>query len=112
MDTFNGKNQDLVFDPGQRSFVPLDYWAGYISYSHDLPKNFSASLSLGHSDIDNKDFQFEKNFSNSYNGLLNLFWDPAEGARLGLEYAHGKRVDKGSDSGYSNRISLLMYYDF
>ncbi len=112
MDTFNGKSQDLVYNSDQRSFVPLDYWAGYISYSHDLPQNFSASLSLGYSDIDNKDFQLDRNFNNSYNTLLNLFWDPAEGARLGLEYAHGKRVDKGDDSGYSNRISLLMYYDF
>jgi hypothetical protein len=112
VDTFGGKNQDLVFDPNQFRFIPLDYWAGYISYSHDLPKNFSASLSAGYSDINNQDFQFDRAFRNSYNTLINLFWDPAEGARLGLEFAHGKRVDKGDDSGYSNRISLLMYYDF
>lgn len=112
LDTFNGKKLDLVFNRFDEVFEPLEYWAGYISYSHDLPENFSASLSVGYSDIRNRDFQFERAFSNSYSGLLNLFWDPVEGARLGLEYAHGKRVDKGGDSGNSNRISLLMYYDF
>lgn len=112
LDTFNGKNQDMIFNPDESSFVSLDYWAGYISYSHDLPQNLSASLALSYSDIKNKDFQDENRFSNSYATYLNLFWDPVEGARLGLEYAHGKRVDKGDDSGYSNRISLLMYYDF
>ena len=112
MDTFNGKGQDLIFNPNETSFVSLDYWAGYAAYSHDLPKNFSASVSLGWSDVNNLDFQPESDFSNSYNALFNLFWDPVEGARLGMEFAHGKRVDKGDDSGYANRISLLMYYDF
>ena len=112
VDTFNGKNQDLVFNPNSTTFVPLDYWAGYIAYSHDLPKNFSTSLSLGLSDINNRSFQPDTDFNNSYHALLNLFWDPVEGARLGLEFAHGKRVDKGGDSGYANRLSLLMYYDF
>ncbi len=112
MDTFSGKGQDLVFNPDETRFDPMDYWAGYVAYSHDLPKNLSASVSLGFSDINNRDFQVDSDFSNSYSALVNLFWDPVEGARLGLEFAHGKRVDKGSDSGYANRFSLLMYYDF
>lgn len=112
VDTFNGKNQDLVFNPNQTAFIPLDYWAGYVAYSHTLPMNLSASVSLGYSDVNNQDFQPDTDFSNSYNTLINLFWDPVEGARLGLEFAHGKRVDKGGDSGYANRLSLLMYYDF
>ncbi len=112
VDTFNGKNQDLVFNPNQTAFIPLDYWAGYVAYSHTLPKNLSASVSLGYSDVNNQDFQPDTDFSNSYNTLINLFWDPVEGARLGLEFAHGKRVDKGGESGYANRFSLLMYYDF
>ena len=112
VDTFNGKDQDLVFNPNQTSFVPMDYWAGYLAYSHALPKNFSASVSVGLSDVNNQDFQLETDFSNSYNTLVNLFWDPVEGARLGMEFPHGKRVDKGGGSGYANRISLMMYYDF
>ena len=112
VDTFNGKNQDLIFNPIETAFIPMDYWAGYIAYSHDLPKNLSASVSLGLSDINNRDFQLDTAFSNSYNTLVNLFWDPVEGARLGLEFAHGKRLDKDDTSGYANRFSLLMYYDF
>jgi hypothetical protein len=112
VDTFNGKDQDLIFNPNETAFEPMDYWAGYIAYSHSLPRNLSASISLGLSDINNKDFQQDTDFSNSYNALLNLFWDPVEGARLGLEFAHGKRLDKSDASGYANRMSLLMYYDF
>ncbi len=112
VDTFNGQFQDLIFDPDRISFRPMDYWAGYVAYSHDLPKDFSASVSMGWSDVNNQDFQPETDFSNSYNVLFNLFWDPVEGARLGMEFAHGKRVDKGGNSGYANRVSLLMYYDF
>jgi hypothetical protein len=112
LDTFNGKYQDLIFNPNEIAFIPMDYWAGYVAYSHALPKNFSASVSLGLSDINNEEFQLESAFSNSYNTLVNLFWDPVEGARLGLEFAHGKRLDKSDESGYANRFSLLMYYDF
>lgn len=112
IDTFNGKEQDMVFDRFQSIFVPMEFWAGYVAYSHDLPNNFSASVSLGFSDINNRDFQRDREFNKSYNALVNVFWDPVEGARLGMEYAHGKRVDYGGESGYANRISLLMYYDF
>ena len=112
LDTFNGKNQDLIFNPNESIFVPMEYWAGYLSYSHALPKNLSASVTFGISDINNRSFQPPMAFSNSYQGLLNVFWDPVEGARLGLEYAHGKRYDKSDDSGTANRVSLLMYYDF
>ena len=112
MDTFNGKNTDLVFNPDVRRFESLSYWAAYLSYSHELPKNFSASAAIGASGFNNKNFQADIFFDNSYNALLNVFWDPVEGARLGMEYAHGKRVDRDGASGYSNRVSLLMYYDF
>lgn len=111
-DTFNGKNQDLIFNPVEQSFEAVQEFGGYIAYSHALPKNLSASAAFGVSYLANKDFQIEEAFSDSYNALFNLFWEPTVGARLGVEYATGKRNNKGDIYGTANRVSLLMYYDF
>lgn len=111
-DTFNGKNSDLVFDPIDERFETVVESAGYLAYSHALPKNLSASVSVGASSLSNKDFQLDEAFSHSFNALFNIFWQPADGARLGIEYANGKRFDKGDRYGTANRVSLLMYYDF
>jgi hypothetical protein len=111
-DTFNGKNNDLMFDPEDRVFKGIQESAAYLAYGHALPKNLSASLALGVAALSNRDFQLGYDFDYSYNALLNLFWEPANGARLGVEYANGKRYDKGEYDGTANRVSLLMYYDF
>ena len=112
IDVFNGKDTDLVYHPLTDTFQSLAYWGAYIAYSHSLPGNLTASVSLGMADISNEIFQPGISFDYGQNALFNLFWDPAEGARLGMEYAIGKRVDKDGLDGNSNRISLLMYYDF
>ena len=62
--------------------------------------------------ISNHDFQATDAYSHSYNALANLFWEPINGARLGLEFATGQRFDYGEPSGSANRVSMLMYYDF
>ena len=111
-DTFNGKNNDLVFDPNDEVFEAIAESGGYLAYGHALPKNLSASVSVGISSLSNKDFQLDKAFSHSFNALFNVFWQPAEGARLGIEFANGKRYDKEDRYGTANRVSLLMYYDF
>jgi hypothetical protein len=112
MDTFNGKDVDVVYNPNTGKFEALYSTGGYIAYEHKLPKEFSTSLALGITAITNKDFQSDHSFSHSYNALLNLFWQPTEGARLGIEFANGQRFDKGGSRGRANRVSFLIYYDF
>ena len=62
--------------------------------------------------ITNYAFQAADEYSHSYNALLNLFWEPIVGARLGIEFANGQRFDYGGSRGRANRVSMLMYYDF
>lgn len=112
MDMFDGKGEDIVYDPQQEKFKALVSTGGYLAYSHNLPKDFSASLSFGMAAITNKNFQTDDAYSYSYNALLNVFWNPVEGARIGIEYANGQRFDKGDSRGPASRVSLLLYYDF
>jgi hypothetical protein len=112
MDMFNGKGQDIAYNPNNKKFESLVSTGGYVAYSHNLPKSFSASLSFGMAAITNKDFQPDDAYSYSYNALLNVFWMPVDGARVGIEYANGQRFDKGGSRGMANRFSLLLYYDF
>ena len=112
IDTWTGQNQDLAFNEATQTFEGLVSLSGYIAYSHELPKNFSASLGIGVGKINNRDYQPNISFNKSYNALLSLFWVPLEGARLGLEYANGQRLDKDGNRGIANRVSLILYYDF
>ncbi len=112
MDTFNGKNQDVVYNPNTAKFEPLVSTGGYLAYEHQLPNGFTTSLTAGITSINNRDFQPDDAYNFSFNTLLNLFWQPTAGARLGVELANGHRYDKGGARGLANRLSFLMYYDF
>jgi len=83
-----------------------------VSWSHMWPKSFSSTLSVGLAAITNRDFQPDDAYSYSYNALINVFWQPVEGARLGIEYASGERWNKNGERGRATRFSILMYYDF
>ena len=112
MDLFDVKSEDIAYNPISNKFEGLMASGGYLAYSHNFPKDFIASLSFGMAAITNRDFQPDDVYNYSYNALLNLFWEPVNGARLGAEYAFGQRFDKGGNRGYANRLSVLIYYDF
>ena len=107
-----GKRQDAAYDPIDQKFVMLPSTSGFIGYKRDIIKNLFANVSGGFVAISNEDFQADDEFSYGYNVLINVFWEPVEGARLGVEYANGQRFDKGGESGMANKLSLLLYYDF
>lgn len=109
---FSGQQQDAAYDPVNKVFKALPSTSGFISYNRDLIKNLIANVSLGFAAINNKDFQSDDDYSYGYNALINVFWEPVEGARLGLEFANGQRFDIGSNRGMANKISMLLYYDF
>ena len=112
LDLFSGENEDLAYNPEDQSFYGLLANGGLVAWSHVWPKNFSSSLSAGFAAITNKDFQLDDAYNYSYNALLNIFWQPVEGARLGIEFASGERHNKGGERGRATRLSILMYYDF
>ena len=78
----------MAYNPDKGEFVALHTSGGYIAYGHDLPKKFSTSLSFGMAFINNKDFQPDDAYSYSYNALLCVFWQPVDGARIGIELAN------------------------
>ena len=112
MDLFSGKNEDIAYNSQEQTFEGLFATGGLIAWSHVWPKNFSSSLSAGLAAITNRDFQLDNAYSFSYNALVNVFWQPVDGARLGIEYASGERWNKNGERGRATRFSILMYYDF
>jgi hypothetical protein len=112
MDCFNGKNEVMAYNPATGRFETLFSTGGYIAYEHHLPKDFTTSLTGGIAAIKNKDFQPDHAHNLSFNVLLNLFWQPVDGARLGIEFANGRRYDKDGTWDLANRVSFLFYYDF
>ncbi len=42
---------------------------------------------------------------------VNLIWNPINRVYAGIEFLHGKRVDKNRDSGEANRIQMSVRYD-
>jgi len=87
MDLFRGKNEDIAYNSQEQAFEGLFATGGLIAWSHMWPKDFSSSLSFGIAAITNRYFQPDDAYSYSYNALLNVFWQPVDGARLGIEYA-------------------------
>jgi hypothetical protein len=111
-DALNGKGEDAAYNPANQGITALYSTGGYVSFTRDLPEDLSSSLSFGMIAISNKDYQPANAYSYSYNALLNVFWQPLDGARLGIEYAFGERFDNGGARGRANRVSMLLYYDF
>ena len=112
IDTWASEYEDLSYDLETQTFEGLVSLSSYLAYSHALPKNLSASLGFGYGKIYNNDYQPGDSFNYSYNALLSLFWVPVKGARLGIEFANGRRWDKDNSWGSANRVSMLLYYDF
>jgi hypothetical protein len=112
MDLFSGKNEDIAYNSQDQTFEGLIATGGLIAWSHLWPKNLSTSLSFGIAAITNRYFQSDYAYSHSYNALVNVFWQPVDGARLGIEYASGERWNKSGERGRATRFSILMYYDF
>lgn len=112
MNIFNGKGEDADLNPTTNKFDGNFSTGGYAAYERKLPYDLSASLSFGIAAITNQPFQLNNAFDYAYNVLLDAFWSPIPGARLGFEYAFGQRFDLDDSRGLANRVSLLMYYDF
>jgi len=112
IDLFSGKGMIAAFDQGMQQFERLPVHTLYAGYKKSLPANFTLNAAAGVAAISNLDFQLPDEYNYSYNALVNVFWQPVDGARIGIEFNHGRRVNINKDSGKANRISFLLFYDF
>jgi hypothetical protein len=109
---FMGKGEDAVYNPTDESISSTFSIGGFLSYERVLPYNLSAYLSAGAASLSTKYFEPDDAFNWAGESMLDVFWKPVEGARMGLEYAHGIRVNKDLSRHFAGRFSILIYYDF
>ena len=62
--------------------------------------------------MDKVSFMPDDTFYHGQTFRINTFWEIVDGSRVGGEYIHGIRKDKGGDRGSANRVNVLYYYDF
>ena len=107
-----GQGLDLVFDSDQhQSYLPLA-WGGYITYEHHWSEKVFSNFTYGTLFLETKEYSPDETYFRGGNLRFNTFWSIVEGARVGAEYIHATRMDKGGAIGRANRVNLLFYYDF
>lgn len=111
-DALRGKGEDAFYNTTSKGLIVLFSTGGYVAYSREILQDISANLTFGMVAISNNEFQPVDAYSYSYSAMLNVFWQPIEGSRVGLEYAFGQRYDKSGALGNANKVSVLLYYDF
>jgi hypothetical protein len=112
---------DAVFDPdGDLHALPL--FAGFFSYQHRWPKDFwflekwpgimRSNFTMSWVNIDNFDFQADKNYQSTLRASLNLIYMPAHNVRLGIELLWGERRNKDDSKGTATQLQMSARYDF
>ena len=84
LDIYGGEGLDVAYNPEQKRFETLLVGAAYLGYSRDLPANLTFNATFGISNIGKKDFVPGDTYHYSYNVISNIFWQPVDGARLGV----------------------------
>jgi len=110
--SLSGGGLDVVYNPGEQKFETLGVMGGFLSYSHNWQENLFSYLTVGLTNVVNKNFQPPEAFSSSLYVSANFFWEPTEGTQVGLEYSFGRRINKNDDKGNAKRMSFIVYYDF
>ena len=79
------------FDAFYSDILKMDlYWWKYVTISSNNELQ-QLNISLGIASITNKEFQDPTSVSFVDEQMIDIFWNPVDGARVGLEYAHGRR---------------------
>ena len=110
--SLSGKGLDVVYNPGEQKFETLGVMGGFLSYSHNWQESLFSYLTVGLTNVINKNFQPTEALSFTQYVSTGLLWEPIEGTRVGLEYSFGRRINKNDDKGNANRISFIVHYDF
>ncbi len=107
-----GQGLDVLYDPDLNAgFLPFT-WGGYITYEHHWNEELFSNFTYGTLYLQTEEFAPPESYYQGDNFRVNTFWSIVEGARIGAEFIHAMRRDKGGARGTANRVSLLFYYDF
>ena len=109
---FRDRVEGVIYDSGNNDLIAPPLTGGYLALNHNFPKFFSATVSFGMANNQNLDIESSNDYNYSFSGLANVFYQPSDGARLGVEYAFGQRFNVDSSTGTASRVSVIMYYDF
>lgn len=108
----SGQGLDVLYNPDEEKGVLPLTWGGYITYEHHWNEKVFSNIAYGLLNLQKEDFTPDETYHRGDSFRLNTFWSIVEGARIGGEYIHAIREDKGGDRGGANRLNLLFYYDF
>lgn len=107
-----GQGLDLLVDPVSQKGVLSLTFGSFLTYEHHWKENLFSNATYGILMLGKESFTPDDAYYLGSNFRLNTFWEIVDGARLGLEYIHALRQDKGGERGGANRINALFYYDF
>lgn len=108
----SGQGLDLLIDTTtQTAHLPIAY-GGFATYEHHWTEKIFSNITYGTLFLQKEDFSPDDTYHRGNNVRFNTFWTIVEGARVGCEYVHAFRKDKGGEKGTANRINVLFYYDF
>ena len=112
---------DAVFDPNDK-LQPLPVFAGYVSYSHVWPGDawflkswqgiLRSNFTLSWVNIDNFDYQDDKNYDSTLRASMNLIYLPTENVRFGTELLWGQRKNKDETKGTAMQLQISARYNF
>jgi hypothetical protein len=112
---------DAVFDPNGK-LQPLPVFAGYVSYSHAWPGDalflkswqgiLRSNFTLSWVNIDNFDYQDDKNYNSTLRASMNLIYLPTNNVRFGTELLWGQRKNKDESKGTALQLQISARYNF
>ena len=105
---FRDNDLDLVYNHVNQDFEALSSWSGNLAYEHSWKNNLVSTVSFGMADIVNTEFQPPDTYNYSYSASINTFWTIVQGARIGLEYMYGERINTDNSKGNASRIWALF----
>lgn len=112
---------DAVFSP-EGELDPLPVLAGYVSYQHQWPKSLRwfkswpgilrSNLTFSWVDINNFDYQDDKNYNQTLRASANLIYLPTQNFRVGFEFLWGQRKNKDNSKGTATQLQVSARYNF
>ncbi|TRX72124.1 DcaP family trimeric outer membrane transporter [Carboxylicivirga sp. M1479] len=108
----NGNGLDVVYNPIENTYDPLELYGGFISYGIDWNDKIFSYFTPGLTYMPPYSYQPDDTFVFSGYFSGNVFWNVNPGIRVGGEYSFGSRINKDDQKGIANRISFIVYYDF
>jgi hypothetical protein len=109
---FTDRQLDAVYDPGAAKMTIKTIRGGFLTYTHIFNPSWRFSLISGTSYIKGKDFEPADTFRSSRYFASNVFFNPIETIRLGLEITSGSRTNLDLQKGNSTRLSFMASFDF